>query len=441
MASHTIETEHRCSECGEDLDVSLPAKLMDDVHRGRVLLFVGSGASTEAHNVLGDTFYDEIQSELEIASGLAFPDLMSMYVERFSRSDLLTKFFNRLRYIDSHPFFWRRATRFHRAVGQIPFFTEIVTTNWDDYFETVTGATPLVQGSDFDYWDLDTRKVLKIHGSVLNPGSVVATREEYDRSLEALRSGAVGTAARHLIATHSVVFVGYSLRDDDIKQVIDTLRHDLDSAARDVYFVHPNPEFVPPLSGAKVLNTSAGYFAELLDEALVDAGILLSLSMYVRAAELDQRLREARRRVDAEIVPWEHPMAIFNHSFQDGLGDAIAHALAARRTGEDRRHGSLLHKAAGYDEARKQANRARNYWNSAYIDGYEAGLIALGAPDVPLRSIPLYYCPYIGPETSFKRVSRGLRAGPAMHKGAFLWASRQMSNLPVGMYVNHPPVL
>ncbi|TME20597.1 MAG: SIR2 family protein, partial [Chloroflexi bacterium] len=151
------------------------------------------------------------------------------------------------RNIDSHPLFHARATRFHRAVGQIPFFKEIVTTNWDDYFETQTGAIPLVEGSDFDYWDLRQRKVLKVHGSILNPGSVVATRQDYDRSLEALRSGALGTAAKHLIATRSVVFVGYSLRDDDIRQVIGALRDDLNSAARPAYFVHPNPAFAAPL--------------------------------------------------------------------------------------------------------------------------------------------------------------------------------------------------
>src|SRR4029077_5004369 len=256
-------------ECGADVDVPLPERLVEDTHQGNVLLFVGSGASTEAHNVIGHTFYDEIQGKLDGASSeTPFPDLMTAFVSRVSRAALVTAFVARLRYINSHPFFHRRATRFHTAVGQIPFFREIVTTNWDDYFETKTGAIPLVEGSDFDYWDLDQRKVLKVHGSVLNPGSIVATRAEYDRSLNDLRSGALGTAARHLLATRSVVFVGYSLRDDDIRKVIDELRQDMNTAARPTYFVHPNPTFVAPLPGAGVIHTSAAYFIELLDRAL-----------------------------------------------------------------------------------------------------------------------------------------------------------------------------
>jgi hypothetical protein len=109
------------------------------------------------------TFYDEIRDQVDLDDGdIPFPEVMSAYEARFSRSDLISAFFNRKRYIDSFPSLRRRATRLHRAVGQIPFFREIVTSNWDDYFEEETGAVPLVQGADFDYWDLRQRKVLKI---------------------------------------------------------------------------------------------------------------------------------------------------------------------------------------------------------------------------------------------------------------------------------------
>jgi SIR2-like domain len=442
MAEQGIGKEHRCDECGDDVEAPLPERLVEDTHAGKVVLFVGSGASTEAHNVIGHTFYDSIRSELgEKNAGIAFPDLMSAFVSRFSRGKLLTAFVDRLRYIDSHPFFHRRATRFHRAVGQIPYFQEIVTTNWDDYFETQTGAIPLVQGSDFDYWDLNQRKVLKVHGSVLNPGSVVATREEYEGSLEALRSGAVGAAAKHLMATHSVVFVGYSLRDDDIRQVIEALRHDLNSAARPTYFVHPNPAFKAPLAGAEVINTSAGFFVELLDRALVEAEYLLPLKLYDRAATMDQRLREARSRVDDNLFPWQLPLVIFNHAYQDGLGDAIDHTVAARRTGVDRQHHKLVQTATGYEKARQLATRARKYWDAAYIEGYGTGLLALGASSLPLHIVPLYYCPGVGQISSFKRLAAAVRGGPDTHRGAFAWAARQAKDLPVNMYPFHQPSL
>jgi hypothetical protein len=85
--------------------------------------------------------------------------------------------------------------------------------------------------------------------------TIIASRSEYDASLDALASRALGGAVRHLIATRSVVFVGYSLRDDDIRDVIDVLRADLGTAAPRCYFVHPSKQFISPIEGAEVLHT------------------------------------------------------------------------------------------------------------------------------------------------------------------------------------------
>ncbi len=83
-----MEGQH-CDECGQDFEVDLPQALVQDCHAGKLLLFVGAGASTESHNVMPHTFYDAIADELgHVENDVAFPDLMQQYVIRFSRSDL-----------------------------------------------------------------------------------------------------------------------------------------------------------------------------------------------------------------------------------------------------------------------------------------------------------------------------------------------------------------
>jgi SIR2-like domain len=426
-------------ECGDDIDVELPPRLVEDCHAGRLVLFVGSGASTESHNVMPSTFYDIVANQVPDSDGLSFPDLMTKFVELNSRSDLINLFYHRMRYIDSFPALGERATRFHRYVGQIPFFREIITTNWDDYFERWADAVPLVHGPDFDYWDLAQRKVLKIHGSVLNPGTIIATRSEYDASLEALAKHALGGAVRHLIATRSVVFIGYSLRDDDIKAVIDVLRADLGTAARRSYFVHPSERFVPPIDGAEVVHTSAAWFVKLLDDALVSAEYLLPTSMYVRLELLDRRLREARTRSDERLPPWEFPLAVYNHSFQDGFADALAHTRAVRKSGTDRRHGDMVQRARNYFELTTEARRKRNYYDAAYYTGYEVGLFTIAVDKVPLNKVPVYYCPGIDAVSNFKKVSEAIRGGPMTHKTAYRWAEK--IDRPVGFYSVHRPFL
>lgn len=442
MILDPLDRSAHCDECGEDLDIPLPPPLIEDCHAGRLLLFVGAGASTESHNVMGHTFYDSIANAIQLSDqDIAFPDLMQEFVTRRSRNELLTKFFHRQRYIARFPDLYRRATRFHRAVGQIPFFQEIVTTNWDDYFERETDAVSLVQGSDYDYWDLPMRKVLKLHGSVSNPGSIIATRLEYNNSLNALRTGALGATVRHLLSTRSVIFVGYSLRDEHIRHIIDVLRDDLASAARRCYFVHPSENFVSPIEDAEVLRTSAAHFIDLLDDELVKASYLLPRCIYERLRIIDGRAQAARRRSDEALPPWKYPLAIFNHSFQDGLRHAISHAWATRRTGQDRRHGFVLTRARDYEHLRRSASRRRDYWDIAYIEGYQAGLLAVGAPALQMRLLPYYYCPGLGPESSFARTSRAIRAGQSTHAGAYAWAKRQVRRMPPEMFPYHPPFL
>jgi len=344
-----------------------------------------------------------------------------------------------MRYIDSFPVLHNRATRFHNYVGQIPFFREIITTNWDDYFERKADAVPLVYGPDFDYWDLPQRKVLKIHGSVLNPGTIIADRSEYDSSLKALASHALGGAVRHLLATRSVVFVGYSLRDDDIKDVIDVLRSDLGTAARRCYFVHPSDAFIPPIDGAEVLHTGAAWFIKLLDDALVSAGCLLPTAMYDRLGIIDQKLRKGRTRFDKALPPWKFPLAIYNHSFQDGMTDALEHTRAKRRSGSDRRHGDLIHRARNYFELATMARKKRDYFDAAYAEGYGNGLFVIAVDEVSLEDVPIYYCPGIELTSSFKEVSEAVQGGEETHKTAYKWAAKQ--DRPKGMYVTHRPFL
>jgi len=429
--------DHQCLECGYDTNISIPDRLVEDCHAGRLLLFVGAGASTESHNVMPRTFYDVVADRVGTSGDLAFPDLMTKFVEQNSRGDLINLFYDRMRYIDSFPVLHNRATRFHRYVARIPFFREIITTNWDDYFEREADAVPLVYGPDFDYWDLAQRKVLKVHGSVLNPGTIIADRSEYDSSLKALASLALGGAVRHLLATQSVVFVGYSLRDDDIRDVIDVLRSDLSTAARRCYFVHPSEEFIPPIDGAEVLHTSAAWFIKLLDDALVSAGYLLPATMYDRLEVISQKLYKGKLRFDRQLPPWRFPLAIYNHSFQDGMRDALEHARAKRRSGTDRRHGDLLERYKNYIDLAVAARKKRNYWDAAYIEGYGNGLFVLAVDKVSFKNVPVFYCPGLEMTSSFEEVSEAIRGGSDTHKTAYRWAARQ--ERPKGMYWSHGP--
>lgn len=158
-----------CKWCEDNLPFEIP----DDVYKGfvtgDVVLFVGAGVSTESTKILPFKLYDDICDELEIPTekGLPFPDVMSTYCAKPNgRANLLRRIKGRLNYFRSFPTLHRKATAFHREVSTIPTVENIVTTNWDTYFEQECGATPFITAEDFAFAEIPGRKVFKIHGSI-----------------------------------------------------------------------------------------------------------------------------------------------------------------------------------------------------------------------------------------------------------------------------------
>ena len=123
---------------------AFPPWLLDELLAGRVVIFAGAGISTEGRHVLRPNLYEEIALELGSKPSQAgpFPTLMSTYEAVHDRSSLLQTVKTRFDYIDSFPQIGAFATRFHRELSTLFPITEIVTTNWDTYFERLCGATP-----------------------------------------------------------------------------------------------------------------------------------------------------------------------------------------------------------------------------------------------------------------------------------------------------------
>jgi len=192
MPLANLDHEHsgpaaECEICRHVHPFTMPDEIVDACAGGRLVVFAGAGVSTESRVVLQRTLYQEIARELgRPDDGLSFPELMGAFAEARGRRILLQRIVRRLEYVDAFPELSRAATRIHRKLASLFYVRDIVTTNWDPYFEQETGAIPLVTGEDYALWDLPRRKVFKIHGSILNLGSIVATTRDYERCYRAL---------------------------------------------------------------------------------------------------------------------------------------------------------------------------------------------------------------------------------------------------------------
>ncbi|MBI4923633.1 MAG: SIR2 family protein [Devosia nanyangense] len=210
--------------------VDLPKHLLSSITGGRTVLFLGAGASHGAKNSqgreipLGDTLAGRLASEFlgPEYSGL---DFKTSYEYAASQRDVLTA--QRFLYDQLYPF---EPADFHRLIPELPW-AGIVGTNYDliierAYDQANSPMQPLsVVRSDASGIDKAAASLtyIKLHGciteyQVLHP-PLVASSEQ----LINFREGRVGQFDTFLewAKTRTIVFVGYSFRDPDLRALLD----------------------------------------------------------------------------------------------------------------------------------------------------------------------------------------------------------------------------
>ena len=136
------------------------------------------------------------------------------------------------------------STKTHKIISQIPHFRNIITTNYDNLFESVYGSSKLnVIFSDNHTPYIDTKKVnlFKIHGDLSNPDSIIITESDYNNFFtKDTEQNTIWSVIKGIIATKSILFIGYSLEDANVEVVFNKIRDKIGENGKECYFVAPN---------------------------------------------------------------------------------------------------------------------------------------------------------------------------------------------------------
>ena len=136
------------------------------------------------------------------------------------------------------------STETHKIISQIPHFRNIITTNYDSLFESVYGSGKLnVIFSDNHTPYIDTKKVnlFKIHGDLSNPDSIIITESDYNNFFSKdTEQNTIWSIIKGIIATKSILFIGYSLEDTNVEVVFNKIRDKIGENGKECYFVAPN---------------------------------------------------------------------------------------------------------------------------------------------------------------------------------------------------------
>ena len=400
-----------CYYCRTYKPFTMPQTIIDQAKAGNLVLFCGAGISTESQTVMPHTFYTDIKEELGIVdNNISFSDLMQQYCQQENgRIKLVERIKQRLDYIRSHPELDRTASRFHRELSQIPLITKIITTNWDTYFEDLCNAVPAVYAKDTTVIDDNTRHVLKIHGSINNVGSLIATTEDYDRCYNNLNNGVLGSDVKTYLSKkkYTVVFIGFSFGDEDFDCIMRYIRNEMGNLSPHFYIVTIDKTLKDRLNYPYCTSiiTDGTNFLHQLRLKLIDEGSLFDCTQTKQCVEAALLYMESVHSVTSKLSLVDYPCVVYPLACQDGIIHAFERFLGMYKSGEYCNPKFMNSSLAAYWKIVDSQERNKFYVDEAYYSGYFNGLLfirhfegSLKAADPSdliemIKSLLIYYLP------------------------------------------------
>lgn len=195
--------------------------LAEHARRGRLVPFVGSGVSVSAGlPTWDDLIRDLSRDRLAPESAEEFRRLSVL-----DQAEVLEDLHGSRAAFTSAIADRTRATRYGLAPALLAGLptTEAVTLNYDELYEMAAAdARRPVAVLPGEAADAGGRWLLKLHGSVSEPQSIVLTRRDY----LGYRKGreALSALAKALLLTRHLLFVGFGLADDHFHEVVHDVR-------------------------------------------------------------------------------------------------------------------------------------------------------------------------------------------------------------------------
>lgn len=192
---------------------------------GQLVLFIGAGASQGS----GVPDWNSLLDLLAADGG--FSDEERMLLEAENALDRARLIGMRLKHAGRPlgPLVASLVKATHRSLTQtllasLPV-SQVATTNYDQLFEQASqdievpcAILPYAPGRRGERW------LLKLHGCVTHPEEIVLTRDDYLRFSS--RRAALAGIVQALLVTRHMLFVGFSLQDDNFHRIV----HDVRSA-------------------------------------------------------------------------------------------------------------------------------------------------------------------------------------------------------------------
>lgn len=323
--------------------VTVPANLIDDIVNEECVVFLGAGASTEGQ---GTSYWrqllvDELIVKCKPPPGISkrLPDVAQYYCDTMdagNKGKLCRIILERIRRFMNTPEAFGTVTICHSIIASIPQFKIIVTTNWDQFMERAMNVVPIVRDKGMAYWDDHYRQVLKMHGCITDPDSIIVTAKDYDYYMRDIDKSLVWNKIRDLMATKTFLFIGYGLRDPSFTRMYSDISNRIGSFTRPLFVVTPNITSKEVVKWRKkhvtVVKGLAYPFLENVRGVLIEKDILFDVHWEIPRIESEL---EETYLVDSKVTQ-ETEVGMATSLYIDGLRHGLSGLIHELKHGTTR---------------------------------------------------------------------------------------------------------
>lgn len=217
-------------------------RLLELVRKEDIILFAGAGMSMYAGYpsgvALAKTMYDNLtddeKREMDITDDLPKLTNEIFYLKNGSKNYLFEIL---KREFQKEP----TSTETHDLLARIPHFKTIITTNYDTLFESTNKNLDVIRKSkDYPLADPKKQWLFKVHGDLSDTARIILTKTDYDKYFSTSQEDTVfWNAIKDRLASHHVVFVGYSMEDPNTTAIIDKITMELGENRKEMFFIAP----------------------------------------------------------------------------------------------------------------------------------------------------------------------------------------------------------
>jgi len=215
--------------------MNTPDELIEAISRGDTVLFVGAGLSIGAGLPSWNQLVTPLADRIGLPEALRRDPLkVAQHYQGQRGSHALISYVQEQ--LDSSN---RRPTENHRRLLRLGIRTWI-TTNFDDLLEQALREagqrfTKVVRDRDLPYTSADRLTLIKLHGDIEQPDTIVITQQDYNTYFR--RFPRVKEKLSSLLVDKTFLFIGYSISDPDFNQLQSEIAFDLQQHQRMAYAV------------------------------------------------------------------------------------------------------------------------------------------------------------------------------------------------------------